>query len=261
MRLELFYLPQRIERGRCEEHREDHEIHHTREVLKLLDQRGEQHAERPEHEAGENERGQHRQIADKRRLDIPKPGDGEKDIGLEDRDQRSSDQLGAQEKPARERADEQGAHVAHFAVVNHRERRLHAVEKLDHRDKARHDIDLIEHIGLVRRDDRHAEDLAESGGENEQPYQRADERRHEALALMQEAQAFAPDDALGADEVLAQGEARAPDIFVGKGGHGLRLSGVTSQDSTIVIAEQRVSTRPQRRPRESGDPASISLCR
>src|SRR6185312_8131495 len=36
----LLHPPQRIERGGSEEHREDHEVHDAREVLELLDQRG-----------------------------------------------------------------------------------------------------------------------------------------------------------------------------------------------------------------------------
>jgi hypothetical protein len=47
-----------------------------------------------------------------------------------------------------------------------------------------------------KRDDRHAERLAEAGGENKQPNERAHQRRHEAFALMQIAQHLAPDDAL-----------------------------------------------------------------
>ena len=70
------------------------------------------------------------------------------------------------------------------------------------------DVDLVEDIGLVRRDDRDAEDLAEAGGEDEQPYQRSDQRRDEALALVQESQRLAPGDAVQADEILAEREAR-----------------------------------------------------
>ena len=51
------------------------------------------------------------------------------------------------------------------------------------------------------------EHLAEAGREDEQPDQRPHQRRDEALALMQEAQALAPDDAVQADGVLREREA------------------------------------------------------
>src|SRR5262245_11165415 len=41
----FLHPPQRIESGRGEEHREDHEIHDPGEVLELLDQRGQQEAD------------------------------------------------------------------------------------------------------------------------------------------------------------------------------------------------------------------------
>ncbi len=64
--------------------------------------------------------------------------------------------------------------------------------------EARRDVDLVEHIGLVGRDDRHAEHLAEAGRKDEQPQQRPDQRRDEPFALVEKAQAFADQDALQA---------------------------------------------------------------
>ena len=69
------------------------------------------------------------------------------------------------------------------------------------------DVDLVEDVGLVWRDDRDAEDLAEAGGEDEQPDQRAHQGGDEALALMHEAQCLPPGDAAQADQVLAEREA------------------------------------------------------
>ena len=70
------------------------------------------------------------------------------------------------------------------------------------------DVDLVEDIGLVGRDDRDAEHLAKAGGEDEQPEQRPDQRGDEALALVQEAQPFAHQDALEADEIVGDGRRR-----------------------------------------------------
>jgi hypothetical protein len=44
--------------------------------------------------------------------------------------------------------------------------------------------------------------LPKAGGEDEEPHERSHERSHEALALMQEAQTFTPNDPLEADRVL-----------------------------------------------------------
>ena len=52
--------PQRIERRRGEEHREDHEVHHPGEVLELPDRRRDQQPDRAEHDPGEDQRRQHR---------------------------------------------------------------------------------------------------------------------------------------------------------------------------------------------------------
>ncbi len=89
-----------------------------------------------------------------------------------------------------------------------------ALNKQDHADEAGYDVDLIENVGFVRRNDRHAEDLAEAGGENEKPDERPHERREEPLALMQKAQNLAPDDAAEAGEITHRSEAaRALSIF------------------------------------------------
>ena len=143
------------------------------------------------------------------RLDLPQPRDGEEGVDLQQRDGGSGDELRAQEIPARQRADEQRAHIAHLAIVDHRERRLHAVEELDHRHQARRDIHLIKDIDVVRGNDRDAEDLPKADGENEQPYQGAYQGRDESLALMQETQGFPPHDAIQADGILSQRKARS----------------------------------------------------
>ena len=145
-----------------------------------------------------------------RRLDLPEPGDGEEGVDLRQRHGHSGHELGGQQIPARERAYEQGAHVAHFAIVDHGQRRLHAVEQLDQQHQSRRDVDFVEDVGFVGRDDGDTEHLPEPGGEDEEPYQRADERGHEPLALVQETQSFPPHDALEADRVLRRREAVRP---------------------------------------------------
>src|SRR5262249_45339867 len=90
----------------------------------------------------------------------------------------------------------------------HRERGLHAGEKQDHANEPGRDVDLVEHVGLVGWDDRHAEHLAEAGGENEEPEQRPHQRRDETFALVEEAQPFADQDALQAAEIAPDAEGR-----------------------------------------------------
>ena len=138
----------------------------------------------------------------RRRRDVPEPGDQQEGIDLQQRDRGSRQQLAEQQIPARQRAHQQGAHVAHLAVVDHRERGLHAVEELDHRHQSRRDIDLVEDVGFVGRDDGDAQHLAESGGEDEEPDQRPHQRGDEAFALMQEAQRLAPHDAVEAGGIF-----------------------------------------------------------
>ena len=205
-RAALLHPPQRIKRGGGKEHREDHEVHHAGKIFQLLDAGGDQHAERAEHQSGQDQRRQHGEIADRRRGDVPEPGDQEEGIDLQQRDRGSRQQFAEQEIPARQRAHQQRAHVAHLAVIDHRQRGLHAVEQLDHRHQSRRDIDLVEDVGLVGRDDGDAEHLAESGGEDEQPHQRPHQRRDKTLALMQEAQRLAPHDAVEAGDVFRQRE-------------------------------------------------------
>ena len=58
------------------------------------------------------------------------------------------------------------------------------------------DVDLIQYVRFIGRYDRHTEDLTKAGSEDEQPDQRAQGASDKALTLMQEAQAFPPDDSL-----------------------------------------------------------------
>ena len=93
--------------------------------------------------------------------------------------------------------------------------------------EARRHVDLVEDVGLVGRDDRHAEHLAEAGGEDEQPDQRPHQRREEALALVQEAQHLAPDDAgKQADSRSGRGAGRVrqPVVAPGRGSASSRRS-------------------------------------
>src|SRR5262249_27905091 len=90
-------------------------------------------------------------------------------------------------------------------------------------------IDLIEHIGVVRRDNGDAEHLTEPDREDEQPDQRPHQRRDEAFALMQEAQAFAPDDTAKADGVLRERKAAR-----GGGGDGAHAAALAPGWSIFV---------------------------
>src|SRR6185437_6014440 len=78
---------------------------------------------------------------------------------------------------------------------HHRQRALHGLEELDHPDQAGGDVFLVGNIGLVRRNDRHAEHEAESRSEDHQPDERPHQGRDEAAALVEEAQALTPYDA------------------------------------------------------------------
>src|SRR3984957_7699117 len=203
----LLHTPQRIEGGGRKKHRENDEVHHPGEILKLLDERRQQHAKRAKHQAGQRERRQNCEIAPPgRRLDLPEISDDKKRIDLQNRNSDARDQLRRQKKPPRRGPDQQHAHAAHFAVVDHRERRLHTVEGSDLRDPPLGDIDLVENIGVIGRHDRDAERLAKSGCENEQPDQRAHQCGNEALALVEKAQALAPYDAVEADQALRPAE-------------------------------------------------------
>src|SRR3990170_1167223 len=194
------HLPQRIERRGGEEHREDHEVHDTGEVLQLLDGRGQHHAERAEHHAREDERRQRREVAPWRQLHAAEPGDEEKGVDLEQRYEHAGEQARQQEEPARERRGEQHPHRTHLAVVDHRQRALHALEQLDHREQAWRDVHVVGDVGLIRRDDRDAERGAEARGKNNEPNQWPNQGREKPLALLEEAQQLAPDDAeKGAD--------------------------------------------------------------
>ena len=103
-------------------------------------------------------------------------------------------ELRDEKEPARIGADKQDPHGADLAVIDHRKRGLQPIEELDHRDEAGRHIDLIQYVGLVRRDDRDAEDGPEPGREDEQPDERPDQRREETPSLAEEPQGLSPRD-------------------------------------------------------------------
>src|SRR5580692_8298307 len=85
-RASLLHAPQRIKGGGCEEHGKNDEVHHSREILELLDERRQQHAERAKHQAGQRERRQNCEIAPPGRwLDFPEISDDKKRIDLQNR--------------------------------------------------------------------------------------------------------------------------------------------------------------------------------
>jgi hypothetical protein len=73
------------ERGRGGEHRENYEVHGASAILELLADRRQEHSERTQHETGEDQGRQNGDIANRRRLDLPEPGDGEKRVDLRQR--------------------------------------------------------------------------------------------------------------------------------------------------------------------------------
>jgi hypothetical protein len=201
--------PERVEGGRGEKHREDHEVHHAREILELPYQRGQEQPDGAEHQPDQDEGRQGGEVAEPRHVHLPPAGDGEEDIDLDEGHGDAGGKLRQQQVPARVRAGQQHPHGADLPVIDHGEGGLHAVEELDHGREARRDVDLVEDVGLVRSGDRDAEHVAEAGGEDEQPDQRPDQRREEALLLIDEAKEFPAHDAAEADEIAAEGEAAA----------------------------------------------------
>ena len=196
----LLHPPQGVERRAREEHREDDEVHHAGEVLELADHRRQQEAQGAQHQPRQQQGGEHGEVAQGRRPDVPEPGDRQEDIGLEAGDQDRRHQLAGEQPPARHRAHQQHPHRAHLAVVDHRQRALHAAEQQDHPAQAGRDVDLVEDVGDVGRLVGDAQHRAEAGGEDEQPDQRPDQGGEEPPALVQEAQELAPQDALEAQE-------------------------------------------------------------
>ncbi len=98
-------------------------------------------------------------------------------------------------RKARGRAGEQHAHAAHFPVVDHRQRALHAVEQQDHAGQPGHDVHLIGDVGVVGRDDGDAQCRAKAGGEHQQPQQGPYQGAEQPGALQHETQPFARYDA------------------------------------------------------------------
>ena len=122
---------------------------------------------------------------------------------------RSGEKLACQQPPARKGTDQQRAHATGLAVIDHGQGRLHAVEELNHRDQARRDIDFVENISVIGWDDRDSEYLPETSCKNEKPDKRAHQGRDETLALMQEAERLAPDNAAKADRNIARSDEAA----------------------------------------------------
>ena len=203
------HLPKGVQGGGGEEHREDHEVHHAGEVLQLPDLRGDEQADRAQHHPRDNERRQSGEEAERRDEDVPERGDGEEDVDLHHRDDDPGEKLGEQQRPAREGARQQHPHRADLAVVDHRQRGLHAGEELDHHRQPRRDVFLVKDVGVVGRNDGHAQRRAEAGGEDEQPDQRPHQGAEEALLLVDELEQFALGDAGKADPVA--GRARGAD--------------------------------------------------
>src|SRR5262249_11400383 len=166
----------------------------------------------------------------------------------------AGDELRREQEPPRHRAHEQRAHVAHFAVVDHGQRGLHAVEQLDQQHQSRRDVDFVEYVGLVRRDDGYAEDLPKAGGEDEKPDEGTNQCGHEALALMQEAQAFAPNDPLEADRVLDRRKSGHPGKRGQFDGHGASIAASAPCVSRVKAA--RISLAPAASSTRGTDPCA-----
>ena len=178
-------------------------------------------------------------------LDFPEPGNREKCVNLRQRHDHAGDKLRREQVPPRQRAHEQGAHVAHLAIVDHREGGLHPVEELDQQYQSGRDVNLVQHIGFVGWNDGHAEHLPKAGGENEQPDQRADQRGHEPFALMQKAQSLPPNNALEADRVLERREAGGPSAGRRLDGHDASLSACNGASCVSRVNAARISCAPR----------------
>src|SRR5882724_195986 len=236
----FLHAPQRIERRGSEEHREDDEIHDPGEVLELPDHGGQQKSDRAQHETGQDEGRYQRDIAIGRRPDPgAERGDDEIDEDLQDRYEHGGQQLAGQQVPARHRAHHQRAHTAHLAIVDHRERALHAIEQLDHADQAGRDVDLVEHVGLVGRDDGDAEHRAETRREDEQPHQRPHQCGEETAVLIHEAQHLPDEDAVEAAGVLDDGHGFPVPVSLVKAARMLGASAARATESESPWARTR----------------------
>ena len=129
-----------------------------------------------------------------RNVDADQQRHDHEDIGLEHRQQHAGEELAQQQIPARQRRRQQQAHHPHLAVIDHRQRRLHALEQQHDAHQARHHVDLIRHIGFVGRRDRNAEHVLEPGADHDQPQRRPHHGRGEPPGLIDEARQFAPRD-------------------------------------------------------------------
>ena len=150
---------------------------------------------------------QHEKVPDGRRADVPKSRDKKESINLQNRNGGPGDQFRAQKVPARERADEQGAHIAHLAVIDHRERRLHAIKKLNHRNQAGSNVLGVKNVGLVRGIIDTPSTWRKPAAKMRQPNERTYQRRNKALSLMYEPEASRQTMPFQANSVLAQRKA------------------------------------------------------
>jgi hypothetical protein len=137
----------------------------------------------------------------------------EKRVDLRHGNSRAGQQLRAQQEPARERAHQQRAHIAHLPVVDHGQRRLQAAEQQDHGREARRDIHLIADIRAVGLDRRQAECGAKARREDKQPDERAHQGGHETLPLMEKPHVFPPRDADETPRILNQAQAVLERVF------------------------------------------------
>jgi len=114
-------------------HRKDHEVHHAAKFSSCLIPDENEHAERTEHKARQDQAGStvnSRPAAEK----YPEPRDQQEDRPGAEKP-RFRQQL-ADNRYHRGSGLTSNVRILPSRVINHRERRLHAVEELDHRHQA-----------------------------------------------------------------------------------------------------------------------------
>ena len=124
---------------------------------------------------------------------------------LQQRQDRRADDLGKQQKAARQRGHQHDAHDARFAVIDHRQRRLHALEQDDDADQARQDIFLIGRVGSIGLDDGNAQKVVQARGEDQEPQRGTNEGGDQPFGLAQELCDLAPGDGIKPQPEMVDG--------------------------------------------------------
>ena len=113
----------RIERARQKQHREDHEVHHAREILERVDARGQEEPQRPQRQTREHDRREGEQQS---RAARPQPHQREQNgshrDGLRRAEQGRAERLTQRDRAAADGRDEHHAQYPRIAVGDGGER-------------------------------------------------------------------------------------------------------------------------------------------